>query len=128
MERLTKREILKTSNNEEFVGCNIEISQMNSCPDCNDSCMYGRCKWQEKANQKLKEYEDLEEQGLLLKLPCKVGTMVYEVYDFGLAWEDWQIDQHPISLEDIPKFGKTVFLTNAEAEKALEEMEEEMEE
>ena len=26
--------------------------------DCNDSCMYGRCKWQGKANMLLKEYED----------------------------------------------------------------------
>ena len=26
---------------------------------------------------KLSEYEDLEEQGLLLKLPCKVGNIVY---------------------------------------------------
>ena len=28
---------------------------------------------------KLKEYEDLEEQGLLLKLPCRVGDIIYEV-------------------------------------------------
>lgn len=77
MERLTKRQILKTSDNKEFVGCNIEIGQMNSCSDCNDSCMHGRCKWQEKANQKLKEYEDLEEQGKLIKLQCKVGDVVY---------------------------------------------------
>lgn len=30
-----------------------------------------------KAYFKLKEYEDLEEQGRLLKLPCKVGDTVY---------------------------------------------------
>ena len=28
---------------------------------------------------KLKDYEDLEEQGLLLKLPCKVGDVVYRI-------------------------------------------------
>ena len=28
---------------------------------------------------KLKEYEDLEEQGLLLKLQCKVGDEVYRI-------------------------------------------------
>lgn len=27
--------------------------------------------------RKLKDYEDLEEQGLLVKLPCKVGDTVY---------------------------------------------------
>ena len=30
--------------------------------------------------EKLKEYEDLEEQGLLLRLPCKVGSPLYRVY------------------------------------------------
>ena len=29
--------------------------------------------------EKLAEYEDLEEQGLLLRLPCKVGDTIYEV-------------------------------------------------
>ena len=30
-----------------------------------------------KASEKLAEYEDLEEQGLLVRLPCKVGDIVY---------------------------------------------------
>lgn len=49
---------------------------------------------------KLAEYEDLEEQGLLLKLPCAESdyTKMYKrFYDFG----------------------KTVFLTKEEAEAAL---------
>lgn len=29
--------------------------------------------------ERLKEYEDLEEQGLLLRLPCKVGSTVYAI-------------------------------------------------
>ena len=35
----------------------------------------------EKANVvgKLADYEDAEEQGLLLRLPCKVGTVVYQI-------------------------------------------------
>lgn len=39
-------------------------------------------KWENnrhKVLQKLADYEDLEEQGLLLKLPCKVGDVIYEV-------------------------------------------------
>ena len=32
---------------------------------------------QQTAYKKLKEYEDLEEQGLLVRLPCKVGDDVY---------------------------------------------------
>lgn len=37
---------------------------------------------------KLKEYEDLEEQDLLLKLPCKVGTDLYVVGTRCLADEE----------------------------------------
>ena len=35
---------------------------------------------------KLKDYENAEEQGLLLRLPCKVGTKVYainRIIDYG---------------------------------------------
>lgn len=32
-----------------------------------------------KASEKLAEYEDLEEQGLLVRLPCKVGTEVFAI-------------------------------------------------
>lgn len=32
---------------------------------------------------KLKDYEDLEEQGLLLKLPCKVGDTVHLIKSDG---------------------------------------------
>lgn len=31
------------------------------------------------AAEKLADYEDAEEQGLLLRLPCKVGDIIYEV-------------------------------------------------
>ena len=31
--------------------------------------------------EKLRKYEDVEEQGLLLKLPCKVGDTVYALYN-----------------------------------------------
>ena len=30
--------------------------------------------------KKLKEYEDLEEQGLLIRLPCKIGDTIYFIY------------------------------------------------
>ena len=49
---------------------------------------------------KLAEYEDLEEQGLLLKLPCKVGDIVYKIcpqskfIEFGQMW-DGEIVEHP---------------------------------
>ena len=32
------------------------------------------------AAEKLAEYEDLEEQGRLVKLPCKIGDTIYEIH------------------------------------------------
>lgn len=66
----------------------------------------------------LKFYEDLEEQGKLLKLPVAVGTWVYEVYQF-MGDGAWEIDVHKIRLEDLDKIGKSVFFTREEAEAAL---------
>ena len=40
---------------------------------------YGKANLQALIN-KLATYEDAEEQGLLLRLPCKVGDTIYEVY------------------------------------------------
>lgn len=95
---------------------------------------------------KLKDYEDLEEQGLLLKLPCKVGDTVYAYCsEFGIipyVVDCIVINEHitfqcssysdPIGdcpsecldeIEpDITDFGKTTFLAQAEAEQKLKEM------
>ena len=83
--------------------------------------------------EKLAEYEDLEEQGLLLRLPCKVGTTVYNTTWWDDVQEKVKVDgktfyrtvhKHKVSkstfsLIDIYNFGKTVFLTKAEAEQKL---------
>lgn len=86
--------------------------------------------------RKLKDYEDLEEQGRLIKLPCKVGDIVYDT----AWWDDVQekivvkgktyyrtVHKHkvtklPFTYSDIDNFGKTVFLTKSEAEAKLKEL------
>lgn len=70
---------------------------------------------------RLAEYEDLEEQGKLLKLPCEIGHMVYMIYQF-CGEGAWEIEEHKIRLEDLNNIGKTVFLTREEAEAALKEL------
>ena len=71
--------------------------------------------------RKLKEYEDLEEQGRLIKLPCKAGTDVY--YILGIPNETpCAIDSCAFKLSDIHKIGKTLFLTKSEAEAKLKEL------
>lgn len=98
----------------------------------------------EEAN-KWQEYKDLEEQGLLVKLPCKVGDTVYTVsyryectrnYDCKVfqKWKcednipceyekkEYFVKKSQFCLTMLNSLGKTVFLTREEAEKALEEM------
>lgn len=71
--------------------------------------------------EELKSYKDLEEQGLLVKLPCKVGTEVY--YILGIPNKTpCTIDKCVFKLSDIDKIGESLFLTREEAEKKLEEM------
>ena len=87
--------------------------------------------------ERLAEYEDLEEQGLLLRLPCPIGTIVYNTTWWDNITEKVDVDgktfyrtvpKHKVSkstfsLVDIYDFGKTVFLTKAEAKQKLKEME-----
>lgn len=75
----------------------------------------------------LEEYEDMEEQGKLLKLPCKPGDTIYLLVNDGVNKpfiKEWKALTfiYCISLEN--KIGKTVFLTEQEAKKALEGMKE----
>lgn len=71
--------------------------------------------------KKLADYEDLEEQGRLICLPCKVGDDVY--YILGIPNETpCAIDKCTFELSDINKIGKTLFLTREEAEAKLKEL------
>lgn len=71
--------------------------------------------------ERLGKYEDLEEQGRLIKLPCKVGDDVY--YILGISNETpCTIDKCTFELSDINKIGKTLFLTKSEAEAKLKEL------
>ena len=108
----------------------------------------GKMYWKYKATPKpqeidnvyfrLKEYEDLEEQGLLVRLPCKVGKVVYRINKGKVAKfkvTAFKLDgvRLAMTLVDYERmwkycdrsastFGKTTFLTRQEAEKALEEI------
>ena len=71
--------------------------------------------------QKLAEYEDLEEQGLLLKLPCKVGDTVHLIKPDGKVVPRTADMQFLGVLGD--DYGKEWFLTQEEAEAKLKESE-----
>lgn len=98
--------------------------------------------------QELKTYEDLEEQGLLVRLPCKVGDTVYRVnagakqpiipmtvseIHFLCYKNERAVRFDTIGKEDMGEscyrledIGRIVFLTHEEAEKKLEELKNEI--
>lgn len=72
--------------------------------------------------RKFKDYEDLEEQGRLVKLPCKVGDTVYHVVQ-GRIVEVSNVDLFFLLLSVVEnRFNNSVFLTKSEAEAKLEEL------
>jgi len=76
--------------------------------------------------KELQAYKDAEEQGLLVRLPCKVGDTVWVIikgYTYGEVGDPpdvwYRVDKREFDYDMIPEYGKTVFLTREEAEAAL---------
>lgn len=84
---------------------------------------YGKANLQALIN-KLAAYEDAEEQGLLLRLPCKVEDSVYRFwYADGKAYKvQTQVIRtlaNLVAIMESGEFGKSVFLSLEEAEAKL---------
>ena len=141
MERLTERDEF---GNADIIGVDSADLQLNL-----DFDAFNRVT---EALNRLASYEDLEEQGRLVVLPCKVGDKVYTFYNgknckwptnmkrgkiyetlvSGIRLHDWDADDWRLLLLfdtreasgcyefSFSEVGKTVFLTRAEAEKAME--------
>ena len=111
MERLTKRK-------RNFDGTAISKKSMIDREGYHTVSDYAS-----KVLTKLADYEDAEEQGLLLRLPCKVGDTVYHIAGRRiLEVENVNLFFLLLSVAE-GRFGKTVFLTCDEAEAKLAEME-----
>ena len=107
---------------ERLTSSDIDYCERYCDIDKNRCSIYSSCIMR-KSFQKLKEYEDLEEQGLLLRLPCKVGSTVYHIASKRIL-EVENVDLFFLCLCVAEcRFGKSVFLTQAEAEQKLNEME-----
>ena len=127
MERLT---LPHYDGNGHYMKCSEQFGCSGDCGVCDDL---------DEIISRLAYYEDLEEQGRLIVLPCKVGDKLYIVDgDEGGDWVDeYEVKYFYCSSRGInriystcgtsaknfrPKdIGKTVFLTYEEAEKALKE-------
>lgn len=122
MERLTNRNYGEISHTGRI------IPYSTYCIGCiSEDC---DCGIVEDMVKKLAEYEDLEEQGRLVKLPCKVGDTVYKVDKASRKVtqhkvrevEDEQVVFENYDYRSFNCFGKTLFLTREEAEAKLKEL------
>lgn len=148
MERLTERYKDSIANTVLIRECGDKL-----CKDiCDDiECDCSKCEL-EKALEKLATYEDLEEQGLLVRLPDDLNRILYqvnyrwtecteygeennkcEIYDCECECDsrkEYYIAE--VDLQYIPignyydRLGKFLFLTREEAEKKLEELKNEI--
>ena len=128
MARLTKWEDGSITYNEKR-----ELECGEYCDSCSQGA--GNCKTVENMIKKLATYEDLEEQGLLVRMPCPIGTTVWDIcgmdirenvvsgfeYDKGGKWFLWANED-----ECLGELNVLVFLNREEAENKLEELKNEI--
>ena len=144
MERLTLDEAIKHA--KEVADMNYNGAEKFDSNDSVENYMKANCMKCAEQHEKLaewleelKSYKNAEEQGLLVRLPCKVGDTVYVPtrnfiselriimisVDMHGTYFRWMLNSgiYP-NLDGFSgnKLGKTVFLTREEAEKKLEEM------
>ena len=147
MERLTERTadgILVKENYEKE-----SLKTLYSCYGEKPNSYYSNCEEGYCAMEKLADYEDTEEQGRLVKLPCKAGDTVWD-NDFGrpcaytiTAFSFGECEEYickPVTTKEVVFYyanssgsitgsfaesaiGKSVFLNKSEAEQKLKEME-----
>ena len=135
-----------------------KIGNTNCVKGCGSNCKYGfqhcrtedweNCKTIDDVIDKLADYEDLEEQGRLVILPCKVGDTVWDndcgrpcaytitAFSFGEC-EEYICE--PVTTKEVVFYyanssgsitgsfaesaiGKSVFLNKSEAEAKLKEL------
>lgn len=106
---LTPEEVLPKDKADEIALKLMRLADLESL------CSYTR----------LRELAEADKDGRVVVLPCKVGDTVYRI--FNPPSREPVISAHTLMSVDyivrwIDKFGKTVFLTREEAEKALEGM------
>ena len=128
MERVTKRDFSRITYKERR-----SIMCSSYCDNCSQGA--GNCKTVKNMIKKLATYEDLEEQGLLVRFPCPIGTTVWDIYGMGIRknvvsgieygkdgrWFLWANED-----EWLGELNVVVFLTREEAENKLEELKNEI--
>ena len=139
MERLTDR---NADGNYFYPKCFEKCDGLGASRKCDN------CEITTSICEKLGKYEDLEEQGRLIKLPCKLGDTVWD-NDFGrpcaytiTAFSFGECEEYicePVTTKEVvfyyanssgsitgsfaeSEIGKSVFLNKSEAEAKLKEL------
>lgn len=152
MERLTLDKAIKHA--KEVADMNYNDAEKFDSNDSVENYMKANCMKCAEQHEKLaewleelKSYKEAEEQGLLVRLPCKVGTEVFCYFPGDSHYTKCQIKKIEICqsifgniccfAESVAQrgrccryydneFGKFLFLTREDAEKKLEELENEI--
>ena len=136
MERLTLEDAI--SHAKEVAEKNYRGADFESIDSVDDDIKANCIKCAEEHEQlaewleELKSYKDLAEQGLLVRLPCKVGDSVFIIVGKDISRQGIrkiEISDNSIIFKtnrqkrifNVAEFGKTVFLAREDAEKKLEE-------
>ena len=136
MERLTLEDAI--SHAKEVAEKNYRGADFESIDSVDDDIKANCIKCAEEHEQlaewleELKSYKDLDEQGLLVRLPCKVGDSVFIIVGKDISRQGVrkiEISDNSIIFKtnrqkrifNVAEFGKTVFLAREDAEKKLEE-------
>ena len=141
MERLTLDEAIKHA--KEVADMNYNDAEKFASNDSLENYMKANCiKCAEEHEQlaewleELKSYKDLEEQGLLVRLPCKVGDTMYDIVGKPLRIVEHKVDAFHIDKKGFhlqiingvleKKQEAKVYFSREEAEKKLEKMKNEI--
>ena len=136
MERLTLEDAI--SHAKEVAEKNYRGADFESIDSVDDDIKANCIKCAEEHEQlaewleELKSYKDLDEQGLLVRLPCKVGDSVFIIVGKDISRQGIrkiEISDNSIIFKtnrqkrifNVAEFVKTVFLAREDAEKKLEE-------
>lgn len=140
MERLTLDEAIKHA--KEVADMNYNDAEKFDSNDSVENYMKANCMECAEQHEKLaewleelKSYKEAEEQGLLVRLPCPIGTTVLDIcgmdirenvvsgleYDKGGKWFLWANEN-----ECLGELNVLVFLNREEAENKLEELKNEI--
>lgn len=141
MERLTLEEAIV--HTKEVADMNYNDAEKFDSNDSVENYMKANCmkcaeeheqlaKWLEE----LKSYKDLEEQGLLVRLPCKVGDTMYDIVGKPLRIVEHKVDAFHIDKKGFhlqiingvleKKQEAKVYFSREEAEKKLEKLKNEI--